>query len=46
MGLQAVPLGNGDQLIEFFLSKCLMRPDILPVVKKLASNKDNALLAP
>ena len=43
MGLHAVQFSDGNQLGKLFLAKCLMRPDILPVGKKIALNKDNAL---
>ena len=41
-----MPLGDGDKLSKFLFAERYMRPYILPVVKKLALNKDNAPVAP
>ena len=41
-----MPLGDGHKLSKFLFAVRFMRPDILPVVKKLAINKKNALLTP
>ena len=35
-------LGDGDQLFMLNLAERLVRPDVLPVVKKLARDKDEA----
>ena len=36
-------LGDGDQLFMLNLAERLVRPDVLPVVKKLARDKDEAV---